>query len=124
MSLVGPSGLPLSPARPQDVPEPSPDVPPVPKHATTAFLVIVEPTGRVLVSDNLAEIVIAARKPTFDDIIGAAANVQAEISARKTANMTTASVIQTQMAISQQLQQAVPTGPEAQAVTDLMRGRR
>lgn len=124
MSLVGPSGAPLNTSRPPEAAAPSPQEPPVPRMVTTAFLVYADPTGRVLVTDQLDTAIIPSRQPTLDDIIGMTANVQAELTARKTANMAAATTIQTQMAIARQSQQGMPSADEAEVVASLMQGRR
>jgi hypothetical protein len=83
----------------------------------TAFLVYVLPNGRVVVTDDLGAAIVPSRKPSFDDIIGAAANVQAEIVARKTADMAAATTVQTQMAVSRQLQAQQLSPEEAAALS-------
>lgn len=112
MSLVGLNGEPLSPGQPQPSTgqtqpgeDQTPEEPPAPTRVTTAFLVVVQPTGRVVVTDNLAEAIVPMRGPTYDDIIGAAANIQAELTARKAADMAAAATVQTQLAVSRQLQE-------------------
>lgn len=106
MPLVGPDGVtPLSATVPQTQDQ-TPDEPPMPRRVSTAFLVYVEPTGRVFVTDDLAAAIVPSRKPSLDDIIGAAANVHAEVSARKTADMAAAVTVQTQLALQRQLQEA------------------
>lgn len=122
MPLLGANGMPLSAPQSQDTP-PSPDEPPAPKLVTTAFLVYVDGTGRVAVSDDLALPVVPARKPSFDDIIGAAANLQAEITARKAGDMAASLTVQTQLAMARQMQQSAPTQDEQELVANLMRGR-
>lgn len=119
MALVGPDGVtPLS-ARPQP---PAPEEPAAPKRVSTAFLVYVEPTGRVIVTDDLSTPIIPSRKPGLDDILGAAANVQTEIAARKTADMAAQATVLTQLATAQRMQ-AQSLSPAEQAAVAASQGR-
>lgn len=117
MPLVGLDGQPLSAPSAQDQ---TPAEPAAPKRVATAFLVIVAPNGRVSVTDDLGAAIVPSRKPSFDDIIGAAANVQAEITARKTADMAASTTVQTQLAVQRQLQEAAINGAVQQ---ELSQGR-
>lgn len=109
MPLVGANGEPLSAGQPQDQTQPgddqTPEEPKPPVRAVTAFLVYQLPIGRWLATDNLAEAIVPMRQATFDDIIAGTANVQAEITARKTADMAAAMTIQTQVAMTRQIQE-------------------
>lgn len=106
MALLGPDGMPTSAPRPQPAQDQTPDEPPIPQRVTTAFLVYQLPNGRVSVTDDLAAPIVASRKPSYDDIIGAAANIQAELTARKAADMAASATVQTQLAVQRQLQEA------------------
>lgn len=106
MSLLGPDGQPVPRNTEPVSPGPDAENTPAPVQVTTAFLVTIAGNGRVSVTEDLAFPAVPMRKPTFDDIIGAAANLQAEISARKTADMAAAATVQTQMAVARQMQEA------------------
>lgn len=121
MPLVGPDGEPLSTSPAPETQDQAPDDPPAPERVTTAFLILIHPNGRVTADDDLTKAFIPMRKPSYDDIIGAAANVQAELLARKAADMAAATTIQTQLAMQRKLQedavnaqirQAVQNGPK------------
>lgn len=122
MPLVGPDGVtPLS--APQTAPPaPDPDEPPMPRRVATAFLVVVEPNGRVTVTDDLAAPIVPSRKPSFDDILGAASNVVAEITARKAADMAAKQTVLTQLATARQMQSQT-LSPAEQAAVAASQGR-
>lgn len=120
MALLGANGMPLSAPQTPPTQDQTPDETPAPVRVTTAFLVSIAPNGRVSVTDDLAAPIVPARKPTFDDIIGAAANVQAELTARKAADMAAATTIQTQMSMARQAQEA---SLNAQVAQQLAGGR-
>jgi hypothetical protein len=115
MPLLGPDGV--TPAVQAREPEPPSFV-----EATTAFLAIQLPSGRWVVTDVLDTVIVAERKPTQDDLIAGAANVHAEITARKAADMAAATTIQTQMAMARQVQGQQMT-PEEEAAAAAIRSR-
>ena len=105
MELLDPNGQPLSAPRPQPAQDQTPDKPAPPRRVSTAFIVYVQPDGRVIVTDDLDAAIVPSRKPSLDDIFGAVANVQAEITARKAADMAAATTVQTQVVMARQLQE-------------------
>jgi hypothetical protein len=121
MALVGPDGV--TPAAAQVKPEepPAGSQPPPVVEAATAFIVVQLPNGRWVVTDDLDTVVIAERKPSQDDLIGGAANVQAEIISRKTADMAAATTIQTQMAMARQIAQQQTNETEEAAIAAIQR---
>lgn len=100
MPLVGPDGVtPVS--APSNVP-PVQDAPSAPQEVVTAFVVFNLPDGRWGVTDDLNAPLVPSRAPGPDDLIAGASNVQAEMTARKAADMAAQTTIQTQLAMARQ----------------------
>jgi hypothetical protein len=117
MPLLGPDGAPIG-AQPQ----PAANEPQPPKQVVTAFITYQLPDGRWTVTDDLTDVMVVMRKPSFDDLIAGSANVQSEIAGRKTANLTAQTTIQTQMAITRQMEQQKMSHEEARAAKAAMSG--
>lgn len=119
MSLLGPNGVPLgAPAPAKPVPAPSTpiqeDAPAAPTRVTTAFLIMQLPNGQWIAADDVTTPLAPMRKPVPDDLIAGTANVQAQIIARKTADMAAKATVQTQMSLAAQMQEQAMNAQIAQ----------
>lgn len=111
MSLVSPSGQPLS--TPAEAPKSDT---PKPIEAVTAFIAYQLPNGRWESTGDLNAPLIPSRPATLDDIAGGGHVVSAEATAVKNANITTQTMIQTQLAMARQAQAQQLTPQEAAAL--------
>jgi hypothetical protein len=113
MPLLGPDGN--TPV----VPAPEPAAPAI-KEVVTAFLVYQLPNGAWALTPDINEPVVPARPPSLHDIFGAAANIQADITAQRSASMTVGTLDQREMQA-----RAMALSPEqAAAAQAVITGRR